>query len=69
MANCKRVRIGAHTKTICRNRKGQIVRGARSGMVCPKTWRGRKVRRTKNKACYVVTAKGGRRFVKKVRRA
>jgi hypothetical protein len=68
---CKRVRVGAHTKTVCRSSKtGRIVKGGK--MVCPKTWRGKKVRySTKAKRCYVqgTNRKTGakyRRFVKKV---
>lgn len=68
---CKRVRVGAHTKTVCRSTKtGRITKGGK--MVCPKTYRGKKVKYSrKAKRCYItgVNRKTGhsyRRFVKKV---
>lgn len=73
--DCKRVRVRGHTKTICRSKKtGRIVSTASRKMVCPKTWRGKKVRYSrKAKRCYVEgknrrTGQSYRRFVKKVRR-
>jgi len=69
---CKKVRVGAHSKTVCRSTKtGRIVRGGK--MVCPKTYRGKKVRYSKKaKQCYIEgrnrkTGSKYRRFVKKVR--
>ncbi len=74
---CKRVRVPGHSKTVCVDTKtGKTVKRASGRLVCPKTWRGKKVHRSgKNTPnltrgmCYVKTANGGRRFVKKIRRA
>lgn len=77
---CKKTRYRGHYRTVCRSRAtGRIVRGSAgrtskgrkltgAKKVCPKTWRGKRVKRTKGGGCMVKMGTGRVRFVKKVAR-